>query len=197
MLPWLLTVLAGGAVLTFIQWSDIPQSNWRTRVSGVAFIVLVVAAITAWTLHPRIDAAFPGKHTASMYGPLQAAVGAVRIELTHVAAKNLNVVGQTQAQTPLDSEPVTVVVIMGESINPTRLSLYGFKRATTPQLALWRSSPPTGFTLIPQIGFSGGLDTYASVTGFLSAAFWPVRYTAYDVILVGLDLWQGFCWSWF
>ena len=89
-------------------------------------------------LHPRIDAAFPGKHTASMYGPFQAAVGAVRMGLTHVAADNLNVIGQTQPQTPLDAEPVTVVVIMGESINPSRLSLYGFKADTTPHLAGWR-----------------------------------------------------------
>jgi glucan phosphoethanolaminetransferase (alkaline phosphatase superfamily) len=91
--------------------------------------------------------------------------------LTQVAAGNLGVIAQTQRQTPLDAEPVTVVVIMGESITPSRLSLYGFKADTTPQLAGWRSSPPSGFTLIPQIGFSGGLDTYASVPGFLRPAY--------------------------
>ena len=52
----------------------------------MTFVVVLVAACTAWMLHPRIDAAFPGKHTASMYGPFQAAVGAVRMGLTQVAA---------------------------------------------------------------------------------------------------------------
>ena len=42
--------------------------------------------MVSWVAHPRIDAAFPGKHTASIYGPLQAAVGVVRMGLTQVAA---------------------------------------------------------------------------------------------------------------
>ena len=99
-------------------------------------------------------------------------------------------------QTPLDAEPVTVVVIMGESINPSRLSLYGFKADTTPQLARWRSNPPSGFTLIPQIGFSGGLDTYASVPGFLRPAYWPVQAQEFGVNLFELAHRQGFK-SWY
>ncbi len=196
LMPWLITLLVSGAALIALQWREGANANLRWRVSGVAFIVMTVAAMAAWMLHPRIDAAFPGKHTAAMYGPFQAAVGAVRMGLTHVAADNLNVIGQTQLQAPPDTEPVTVVVIMGESINPTRLSLYGFKADTTPHLAGWRASPPTGFTLIPQIGFSGGLDTYASVPGFLRAAYWPVQAQKFGVNLFGLAHQQGFK-SWY
>ena len=196
LLPWLLTLLAGSAALAVSQWREGSNARWRSRISGVMFITITVAAVTSWMLHPRIDAAFPGKHTASMYGPLQAAVGAVRMGLTQVAAGNLGVIAQTQRQTPLDAEPVTVVVIMGESINPSRLSLYGFKADTTPQLAGWRSSPPSGFTLIPQIGFSGGLDTYASVPGFLRPAYWPVQAQEFGVNLFELAHRQGFK-SWY
>ena len=146
--------------------------------------------------HPRIDAAFPGKHTASIYGPLQAAVGVVRMGLTQVAANELNVRGQTQHQMPRDAEPVTVVVVMGESINAARLSVLGFKADTTPELAKWRTTPPDGFTLIPQIGFSGGLDTYASVPGFLRAAYWPVQAQKFGVSLFELAHQQGFK-SWY
>ena len=196
LMPWLITLLVSGAALIALQWREGANANLRWRVSGVAFIVITVAAMAAWMLHPRIDAAFPGKHTAAMYGPFQAAVGAVRMGPTHVAADSLNAIGQTQLQTPPDTEPVTVVVIMGESINPTRLSLYGFKADTTPHLARWRASPPTGFTLIPQIGFSGGLDTYASVPGFLRAAYWPVQAQKFGVNLFGLAHQQGFK-SWY
>lgn len=196
LLPWLVTLLAGTIALAVIQWREGPNAKWRSRIAGATFVVVVVAAATAWMLHPRIEAAFPGKHTASMYGPFQAAVGAVRMGLTRVAATSLGVHGQTQTQAPLGPEPVTVVVIMGESINPARLSLFGFKADTTPQLAKWRSSPPAGFTLIPEMGFSGGLDTYASVPGFLRPAYWPVQAQEFGVNLFELAHKQGFK-SWY
>ena len=58
------------------------------------------------------------------------------------------------------------------------------------------TTPPDGFTLIPQIGFSGGLDTYASVPGFLRAAYWPVQAQKFGVNLFELAHQQGFK-SWY
>ncbi|MGH9809239.1 MAG: hypothetical protein ACRD9W_18635, partial [Terriglobia bacterium] len=98
LLPWLVALLAGTAALAFIQWGDGPHTKWRSRIAGAAFVAVLVAACTAWMMHPRIAAAFPGKHTASMYGPFQAAVGAVRMGLTRVAASSLNIHGQTETQ---------------------------------------------------------------------------------------------------
>jgi glucan phosphoethanolaminetransferase (alkaline phosphatase superfamily) len=196
LLPWLLTLLAGGAALAVIQWHEGRYAPWRSRISGAAFVALLVAAPAAWMMHPRIDAAFPGKHTASIYGPYQAAVGALRISMTHVAATNLNIHGQTQAQAAPSAELVTVVVVMGESINPARLSLFNFSADTTPELAKWRSTPPAGFTFIPEMGFSGGLDTYASVPAFLRAAYWPVQAEKFGINLFDLAHRQGFK-SWY
>jgi len=196
LLPWLLVLLAGGAALAVLQWREGPNAQWRSRLGGSAFVFILVAAMTSWMLHPRIDAAFPGKHTASIYGPFQAGVGAIRLSLTQVAATSLNVRGQTQNTTTLPAEPVTVVVVMGESINPSRLSLFGFNADTTPELAKWRSTPPVGFTFIPEIGFSGGLDTYASVPTFLRAAYWPVQAQKFGLNLFELAHKQGFK-SWY
>jgi glucan phosphoethanolaminetransferase (alkaline phosphatase superfamily) len=196
LLPWGLALLAGAAALFVLQWPEGQIARWRWRVSGFTFVVLAIAGMVSWVAHPRIDAAFPGKHTASIYGPLQAVVGVVRMGLTQVAANSLNVRGQTQQQVPLDAEPVTVVVVMGESINAARLSVLGFKADTTPGLAKWRSAPPDGFTFIPQIGFSGGLDTYASVPGFLRAAYWPIQAQQFGVNLFELAHQQGFK-SWY
>jgi glucan phosphoethanolaminetransferase (alkaline phosphatase superfamily) len=91
---------------------------------------------------------------------------------------------------------VTVVVVMGESINASRLSVLGFHADTTPTLSGWRSTPPEGFTLIPRIGFSGGLDTFASVPAFLRAAYWPVEAQKFGVNLFDLAHRRGFK-SWY
>ena len=196
LLPWGLALLAGAAALFVLQWPEVGLARWRWRISGFTFVVLAIAGMVSWVVHPRIDAAFPGKHTASIYGPLQAVVGAGRMGLAQVAADSLDIRGQTQQQVPLDAEPVTVVVVMGESINAARLSVFGFKADTTPGIAKWRAAPPEGFTFIPQIGFSGGLDTYASVPGFLRAAYWPVQAQKFGVNLFELAHQQGFK-SWF
>lgn len=172
-------------VLALLQWrEDRVRLGWR--VSGWALSIAIAAMTVSWTLHPRIGAVFPGEHSGSIYAPYKAAVGAIRLGMTAVAAASLNVHAQTQVLGPRAAEPVTVVVIMGESINATRLSLYGFKRDTTPELAKWRTAPPAGFTLIPEIGFSGGLDTYASVPTFLRAAYWPVEAERFGVNLFEL-----------
>ena len=105
LLPWGVALLAGAAALFVLQWPEGGDSRWRWRISGLTFVVLFIAALVSWVAHPRIDAAFPGKHTASIYGPLQAAVGVVRMGLTQVAADELNVRGQTQHQMPRAAEP--------------------------------------------------------------------------------------------
>jgi glucan phosphoethanolaminetransferase (alkaline phosphatase superfamily) len=194
--PWLIILLASAAVLVAVQWREGANARWRSRLSGLAFVTLIVAATVIWMFQPRINVAFPGKHTGAMYGPYQAAVGAFRLGMTKVAAASLNIRGQTQAQAALPTEPVTVVVVMGESINGGRLSVLGFNADTTPELAKWRSTPPDGFTLIPQMGFSGGLDTFASVPGFLRAAYWPVQAQKFGVNLFELAHRQGFK-SWY
>jgi len=190
LLPWLAVILAGAATLAVIQWRE--GIVWRSQFPAWVFAALVLLAPALWLLHPRIESAFPGKHTASMFGPFQAVVGAMRIGMTHVAASKLNIHGQTQQVEILPIEPVTVVVVMGESINPSRLSVLGFNADTTPRLNAWRSTPPVGFTLIARIGFSGGLDTYASVPTFLRAAYWPIRSQKFGVNLFELAHQQGF-----
>jgi glucan phosphoethanolaminetransferase (alkaline phosphatase superfamily) len=196
LLPWLVTLLASAAILVALQWREGANAPWRSRLSGLAFVTLITTATAIWMLQPRINVAFPGKHTGAMYGPYQAAVGAFRLGMTKVAAANLNIRGQTQTVSALPAEPVTVVVVMGESINAARLSVLGFSADTTPELAKWRTAPPEGFTLIPQIGFSGGLDTFASVPGFLRAAYWPVQAQKFGVNLFELAHRQGFK-SWY
>jgi glucan phosphoethanolaminetransferase (alkaline phosphatase superfamily) len=74
--------------------------------------------------------------------------------------------------------------------------LYDFKADTTPNLSSWRANLPARFTLIPRLGFSGGLDTYASVPTLLRAAYWPVQAQTFGVNLFELAHQQGFK-SWY
>ena len=193
LLPWLAALLASSALLVFIHWPERRTAEWRSHVSAWIILAVVIASPAIWLMAKRLEGAFPAAKTASMYGPFQALVGAVRIGMSHMAAgADFNVHGQTQQQIALPGEPVTVVVVMGESINPSRLSLFGFGRETTPRLARWRTTPPAGFSFIPKIGFSGGLDTYASVPTFLRTAYWPIEVQKFGVNLFELAYRQGF-----
>ena len=197
LLPYLAAVLAAGVGLAFLEWSELEHRVWRSKLSGWVLLAGALAGAVFWSLHKRIEVAFPGAHTPSIYGPLQAAVSALRIVSTSVAAgAGMELRDQDIAEAPLDKEPVTVVVIMGESINAYRLSVFGFEADTTPWLARWRTAPPAGFELIPKIGVSGGTATFGSVPTFLRMAYLPVEAQTHGLNLFDLADRQGFK-SWY
>src|SRR5215510_12689314 len=109
-LPWIAALAMSTTMLILLQWrEDRVRLGWR--VSGRALSIAIAAMTVSWMLHPRIGAVFPGAHSGSIYGPYKAAVGAMRLGMTAVAAASLNVHAQTQAPTGRATEPVTVVVI--------------------------------------------------------------------------------------
>jgi glucan phosphoethanolaminetransferase (alkaline phosphatase superfamily) len=199
LLPWTGAVLGLGAVLALLQWPQLEGWVWRSRISGWVLLAGALAAATFWSLHKRIEVAFPAVRTPSIYGPFQAAVSTARLMSTDVHASiGMELRDQDVKAVPAAAadEPVTVVVIMGESINAYRLSLFGFESDTTPGLARWRKSPPAGFTLMSKIGISGGTATFGSVPTFLRMAYLPVQAQKYGQNLFDLADRQGFK-SWF
>ena len=44
LLPWALTLLAGAAALFVLQWPEGPLAQWRWRISGLSFVILLIAA---------------------------------------------------------------------------------------------------------------------------------------------------------
>lgn len=197
LLPAVALVLASGFGVAALQWPQFEGRVWRSPYSVWALLIGIVGASAFWSLHKRIEVAFPGKHTPSIYGPFQAAVSALRMASTSVSASaGMQLVDQSVTAAPMDKEPVTVVVIMGESINAYRLSVFGFGEDTTPGLTRWLTAPPAGFELIAKIGISGGTATFGSVPSFLRMAYLPV-----DAQRIGLNLFdladrQGFK-TWF
>ncbi len=176
LVPPILVVAGLGVVAGALLWRDWGGRVLRWRHAPVALAVAVTAASAFWFLHKRIEVAFPGADTPSAYGPLQAAVSVLRLQSTKVSAgEGVVIADQTVKAVPVDaSEPQTIVVIMGESINPYRMSVLGFGRETTPGMEAWLKTPPAGFTFIPRIGVSGGTATFGSVPTFLRMAYIPV-----------------------
>lgn len=197
LLPPIGIVLSVGLVAGLLLARDFGGRVLRWRFAGVALIGALVAGSSFWFLHKRIEVAFPGADTPAAYGPLQALVSMLRLQSTKVSAGE-GVVIADQAVSPalIGDEPQTVVVIMGESINAYRLSVLGFGKETTPELARWLKEPPAGFTFIPRVGVSGGTATFGSVPSFLRMAYIPVGAETKGLNLFDLANRQSFK-NWF
>jgi len=168
-----LTIAAG---LWFLHGRQVDSGVWRVRGAGLLLAVLLLGISYRWMFGAYAVVAFPGLQTASAIGTYHAAVAALRFALAPgKAAPGLLVRDQKVDMKELEEEPVTILVIMGESINPARLSLFGAKADTSPNLHTWRSNPPPGMAFFPRIGFASGVSTWASVPSFIRTAFFPVE----------------------
>ena len=74
----------------------------------------------------------------------------------------------------LDDDPVTVVVLMGESIAARRMSIYGGVKGTTPRLEK-RKADDGEYRLFTHLGFSFGCASNSSIAAFLSGSPFPER----------------------
>lgn len=71
------------------------------------------------------------------------------------------------------SEPITIVYIMGEGLSADHLSLFGYKRKTTPYLENWAKQDNFYYTH----GVSGATVTRNSIAGFMNFQKEPENYT--------------------
>lgn len=197
LLPAIGAVLTCGGLAGALVWPALEGRVYRSPFAVWGFAAAVIGASAFWSLHKRIEVAFPGTDTPSVYGPLQAMVSVVRIASTTVsAAVGTEIKDQQIRALPPPGEPQTVVVIMGESINAYRLSLFGFPSDTTPRLKAWKLQPPAGFTFIPKIGVSGGTATFGSVPTFIRMSYIPVGAEDTGINLFDLASKSGFK-NWF
>lgn len=148
---------------------------WRSRAGGALLITLIAVYCGRIALHTDLFIMYPSAMTPSALGPMHAGVLAVRTawaqqDIAPDPAKVTYRVGLGERH----DGPVTVIVIMGESVNAMRLGLYGFPRDTSPNLNATEKAPPEGFTLQKKVGFSAGIATIASVPNFIKIPYYPV-----------------------
>lgn len=169
--PIVAAVLAGaGLQLTIARYLTSHRVP-RTRAAG--YVLLSCAALGAGLLvsTQQVVRYMPTTRTPSAFGGLVAVMTAANLEtMRRAAGPNSE---PSIRQLPIDAEPQTVVVIMGESISSSRLSALGFARDTTPNLRRWLTEPPAGFQFIIKSGFSGGIATFSSVPRFLRVDYAP------------------------
>lgn len=175
----------------------VPYLRRHSMVLSAVSLLLVAGIGVYWFAHRKFSTAYPGAWTPSIIGPYQSAVGALRVASTAVSAgADLGIRDQVVAPAQLAEEPVTVVVIMGESITANRLGLLGYTKDTTPRLSSWMKSPPPGFVLDAKLGFSGGVATFASVPSFLRMSYWPMQADRRGLNMFELAAKSGFK-SWY
>lgn len=170
----------------------------RLRGAGLVLVIGLLFAAGRWGLWHNLVVNFSGDRSASVIGPFHAAVTAARFAFAPPPAPPPGVVSTPAAWRVLApaSEPVTVLMVMGESINPRHLSLMGYAQPTTPNLVAWQSSAPGGMVMSARYGFSAGVATLASVPSFVRSAAVPIGSTANGVNLFELAKASGFK-SWF
>ncbi|WP_342359740.1 sulfatase-like hydrolase/transferase [Terrarubrum flagellatum] len=147
----------------------------RSRPGGVLLITLLTIYVARIFLHTDLFLMYPSAMTPSALGPIHSLGVAIRAswtqrEIAPDPKKTSYVLGVGERH----DGPVTIVVIMGESVNAARLSLYDFARDTTPNLKAFEISPPPGFVLLKKVGFSAGVATIASVPNFMKIPYYPV-----------------------
>ncbi|MGQ0671616.1 MAG: sulfatase-like hydrolase/transferase [Hyphomicrobium sp.] len=193
-------VVASTVPLVLLHWPIRPHgwaSPWRHALVTAIAPLAVAGLGIYWFSHHKFSTAYPGPWTPSIIGPYQSSVGALRIAWTSVTAgADLGIRDQVVETLTLPDEPVTVVVIMGESISGRRLGVLGYGKDTTPELSAWATSPPPGFSLDRKLGFSGGVATFASVPSFLRMSYWPMQADRRGLNLFELANRQGFK-SWY
>ena len=176
-LPIVLVAILNGLFAFFIYTfkGDRFESNVRLGIFLVVLPFLVIS-IRAF-VYSKPFVITPSPYMLSHTGVIQAISLAVRSGLTDAQYSDRGapvlVVGKSASPSGANSEPITVAVIMGESIAPLRLGIYGAQKETTPLMSK-RFKGSGGLTYIPKVGFGAGTSTLGSVPLYIRLSFNPV-----------------------
>lgn len=148
----------------------------RVHGAAVALLVLLIGFGMRWAVMDRQLVSFAGVNYSSAIATYRTAVSAARFTFAPpaVAPGHLKPAPQTFTLLAPAAEPVTVVVILGESVNPRRLSLMGGVHETTPNLKSWLDAPPPGYVMSARYGISMGVATVSSLPSFVRTSAVPV-----------------------
>jgi len=193
LLPAIAMIAVTGSLLFWLHWPPLDRSALGPLSTVWIFVAVLIGCAGYWLAHKRAAILVPGAQTWSGLGPYHALVGAARASISKVSPPaGVEIRDQIVTRIPLADEPVTVAVIMGEGITPSRLSHFDYTEKTSPRLDAWKISPPAGFELISKVGFAGGVATLGSVPSFLKLAYWPVEAELRGQNLFDLAKAQGF-----
>lgn len=168
-------VVGLNAVLAFVLFKTRKHNSEKLARLGVVLIILPFVVVSARAfLHSRPFVLNPSPYLPSHTGTVQSFSLAIRniikdSQLSDGGAAKLVVGNKIDGAL---SEPITVAVIMGESIAPLQLGIFG-EEGTTPRMAK-RLGSKGELTYFPKIGISAGVSTLGSVPLYIRMAHNPV-----------------------
>lgn len=160
-------LLIVATVYTLIFWLSNRSDRYRQRIplSTLALILLMsVLPIKAYTSSSS-QTFYPNPRHYSIKNTYYA----ISYFLAKDLPKRLRGVEAKQFQPyqlqelPFDG-PMNIVVVMGESLTPTHMSLFGYERETTPYLDKLADDPG----LVYKVGIAGGVNTKVAVQTFFN-----------------------------
>lgn len=141
--------------------------------SGVVAVVLLIFTAARVVFFSREVGVYPTIVMPAPIGTIHAAVLAVKWAALARRATGAKQFGSVSYSfEPVSSPKLTVAVIMGESIAPLRMSIFGGAPGTTPNLER-RAHEKGPFRLFVRHGFAAGVASNSSVPGFLTANPFP------------------------
>lgn len=169
---WLPVLMVLVAFITFYQaHRRLHARVWRSRFSSVMAVLLLIA--------PAISASLEDNSQHYEADSTSLAVKNALYSVSYYLGADLprQLVGAEQARDyapyQVSARPVAgkyhLVVVMGESLAATHMSLYGYGRETTPYLDSLRADPAFHY----REAVSSGVSTRVSVPMFMNVAYQP------------------------
>lgn len=166
----------------------------RSRHGSILLGLFVFLYVGRLMTHVATHLMYPNAMTPSVLGTTHAVVVGVRQTYFQSAAAAMDPPKITYrfSKGEQHNGPVTVIVVMGESINGLRMGLYGNPRDTSPRMKALAANLPAGYSLTAKLGFASGTATLASVPMFLKIPYYPAGLGRSPVNLLSIARDNGF-----
>ncbi|MDR0695163.1 MAG: sulfatase-like hydrolase/transferase [Holosporales bacterium] len=149
----LLIVCVPFAVITYI----IKKSKWRSYIGALA-LLCTVGLFGYKSLSQETERFFPNGIRFTIYNSVKAFWGYIVISRSQIPSARYKPYEIRELPETKSDGPITIVYIIGESINFRHMSLFGYERDTTPQLKQLASRGDFYYTT----GLSGAVSTWAA-----------------------------------
>lgn len=181
------------AALLAVQEMFGANRAWRNIAGNILFVMLIAFGTARAVTITKFYVVYPGTYTPSIVGTLNAAALAFRPDFIKYADDpTWNSEAYSFRDIGITEEPVTVAVIMGESVAPLQMSLFaGRDIYSSPNLDALAANDGD-HVLISRLGFSAGRVTIGSVPTFLNGTYHPADGLGSGDNLLAIAKKQGF-----
>ena len=155
-----------------LTWNRQFKSRWCI-VLIIVFLLFPLVRIKTHTDRADIVNFFPTANNPSLVNTLNAYslwFGVLMLERILGTRETREFASYTFRELPVEPSAMTVVVIMGESLTPSHMSLFGYDRRTTPFLDSLAENPSFVFGK----GFSAANATRSSLPMFYTVQYHPL-----------------------